>query len=98
MTQYHVVVASQDEVYTWHYRTPVSKLTSISHNALRQSDGRERIFHIDTSLDEVPPQIPQHYVRPTLDDVEKDPASVDPIVAMCANTTVLYVARSSGSF
>ncbi len=30
MTSYHVIVASKTNVYVWQYRTPVSKLTSVS--------------------------------------------------------------------
>jgi len=33
MTDYHVIVASEELIYIWQYRTPVSKLTSDSGSA-----------------------------------------------------------------
>ncbi len=30
MTEYHVIVANNELVYVWQYRTPVTKLTSIA--------------------------------------------------------------------
>lgn len=30
MTPYHVIVASNDHIYVWQYRSPVAKLTSVS--------------------------------------------------------------------
>jgi len=50
MTQYHVVVASEEIAYVWQYRTPVSKLTSLdqgTHSLRREGGSRERMFHID---------------------------------------------------
>ena len=55
MTQYHVIVASEECAYVWQYRTPVSKLTSLDQSSssgghsLRHREGgsRERMFHID---------------------------------------------------
>lgn len=49
MTDFHIIAANEDQIYVWHYRTSVSKLTSVetSTSSLRRKDGRERIFHID---------------------------------------------------
>ena len=48
MTGTHVVVASDDVIYVWQYRTMMSKLTSASEGTgLRKQSGRERIFHVD---------------------------------------------------
>jgi WD repeat-containing protein 35 len=50
MTQYHVIVCSEELVYIWQYRTPASKLTSVDTDvsaSVRRKDGRERVFHID---------------------------------------------------
>lgn len=95
MTQYHVIVTSNDEVYYWQYRTPASKLTSISKNLLRQKDGRERIFHIDAQLDDVPAQEPEKYIRPYIGD-DDITLGEDHITAICATTSFLLVARGSG--
>ena len=54
MTNYHVIVASDNTVYCWQYRTPVSKLTSLdadSGSSLRRREGREIVFHIDDTPD-----------------------------------------------
>ena len=49
ITAHHVVAASADFVYVWHYRTLMSKLTSVDSggSSLRRKEGRERSFHID---------------------------------------------------
>ena len=47
MTPYHVAVASMDTLYVWHYRTQVSRLTSVDSNTLRRKEGRERIFQLE---------------------------------------------------
>ena len=54
MTPYHVIVASNEMVYVWQYRTPVDKLTSIRgakgfHTGSKET--REQSFHIDDDPD-----------------------------------------------
>lgn len=93
MTKYHVIAASDTEVYTWQYRTPVSKLTSIaaeSKSAFRRKDGRERIFHIEDSVD-TPPCDASKYQ--SMKHIEVD----DPITCVCASEHYLFVARASGT-
>jgi WD repeat-containing protein 35 len=48
MTPFHVAIASSDTLYVWHYRTQVSRLTSVdTSNTLRRKEGRERIFQLE---------------------------------------------------
>ena len=74
MTPYHVIVASNELVYVWQYRTPVTKLTSVgggqgggaasasasaqSQAAPKRKEGREGVFHVDFPADRVSPNNP----------------------------------------
>jgi WD repeat-containing protein 35 len=97
MTQYHVVVASEEIAYVWQYRTPVSKLTSLdqgTHSLRREGGSRERMFHIDDqginegdTIGKKMNDFDHHNIRPTND-------------AMCciaSNTKYLLIGRESGT-
>jgi len=95
MTKYHVIVASDESVYVWQYRTPVSKLTSLdTGSGLRRKDGRERIFHIDDSgyggEDRIGQKVSEY------DAIRARPTS-DEVCAITANAKYLVVGRSSGT-
>jgi WD repeat-containing protein 35 len=53
MTPFHVAVASSDMLYVWHYRTQVSRLTSVDSNVLRRKEGRERVFYVESAQGEI---------------------------------------------
>lgn len=65
MTEQHVIAASEDLVYVWHYRPSISsKLTSADEGAskaggsamvnLRKKQDKERVFHVDDPPHELP--------------------------------------------
>eukprot|EP01052_Picozoa_sp_SAG31_P004074 SAG31_NODE_165_length_21701_cov_9.786409_6_plen_468_part_00 len=90
MTETHVVVASDDVIYVWQYRTMMSKLTSASEGSgLRRQGGRERIFHVD--------DIP---TASNAVEVSKfkmpEQATADPICCVAASSTTMIVGRQSG--
>ena len=97
MTQYHVIVVSDAEVYIWQYRTLVSKLTSItpemddSNTALRAFDARERMFHIEDM-----PRVPPSDVTGFRSRYNPEYPEDNPISAVCASGSVLLIARSGG--
>jgi WD repeat-containing protein 35 len=84
MTPYHIIAASDDQIYVWHYRSSVSKLTSVdSSGSLRRREGRERVFHIDDTSSSAAGGA--H--RPT----------ADAIAAISASQRYLVVGRESGA-
>jgi hypothetical protein len=46
MNKTHVIVASEDTVYYWQYRSQHSKLTSLESEKKKKS-GKENVFHIE---------------------------------------------------
>lgn len=46
MNKTHVIVASEDVVYYWEYRSQYSKLTSLESEKKKKT-GKENIFHIE---------------------------------------------------
>ena len=90
ITKYHVIVASEEVVYVWQYRTAVSKLTSYESSggalAIRKKEGRERTFHIS----DVPQPEGVPLTHPTGD-------TDDTITCICANEECLLVGRESGT-
>jgi len=94
MTQYHVVVASEEVVYIWQYRTPVSKLTSVDADgtaSMRRKEGRERMFHVDDKV------IQEDNAKDG--DAKQSPPNMptnDPACAICASDKCLLVGRESG--
>lgn len=85
MTEFHVIVASTEQVYVWQYRTPVSKLTSLTKNtaASRLKDGREHIFHIDEVNN--------------ITGTASNRGTNDPICCVTASKNALIIGRTSGS-
>eukprot|EP00238_Polyblepharides_amylifera_P008608 CAMPEP_0196598138 /NCGR_PEP_ID=MMETSP1081-20130531/94147_1 /TAXON_ID=36882 /ORGANISM="Pyramimonas amylifera, Strain CCMP720" /LENGTH=1154 /DNA_ID=CAMNT_0041923789 /DNA_START=199 /DNA_END=3663 /DNA_ORIENTATION=- len=94
MTQYHVIVASEELIYIWQYRTPVSKLTSVDaegSSSLRRKEGRERIFHVDDK------QVTEENLVGIGDKLRSGSlATNDPACAVCASDKCLLVGRESG--
>ena len=72
-----MVAASADFVYVWHYRTLMSKLTSVDSggSSLRRKEGRERSFHIDDT---------QSLAAEPMTAVRGREPSNDPIIAIAA--------------
>jgi len=89
MTPYHVIVASNEMVNVWQYRTPVSKLTSLraGKGGARLKDDRETSFHIDDQ-----PVVGKKSVPKT----PGGRATQDPICCLAASQTTLIVGRASG--
>ena len=94
MTPCHVVVASDDMLYVWQYRTQVSKLTTLdggggfswpSHFGLRRKEGRERTFHIDELPDGTGEALSSHG------------GPSDAICCVAASDRCLIVGRESGT-
>jgi WD repeat-containing protein 35 len=85
MTPYHVVAASESSVYTWQYRTLVSKLTSVDTSALNvnREKGRERVFHIDSRSTAEEPIMDGGKIRAPLG------ATNDPVCTVAASTKVI---------
>ena len=102
MTQYHVIVASEECAYVWQYRTPVSKLTSLDQSSssgghsLRHREGgsRERMFHIDdTGVNEG-----DTIGRKLTDfDIANVRPTDDPMCCIASNTKFLLIGRESGT-
>lgn len=89
MTPFHVAIASTDTLYVWHYRTQVSRLTSIDSNTLRRKEGRERIFQLEDQT-----------VTGNGDFINNNNNSNNnnggSICALCTSTKYLLVARENG--
>ncbi|KAK3238460.1 WD repeat-containing protein 35 [Cymbomonas tetramitiformis] len=93
MTQYHVIVASEEVVYIWQYRTPVAKLTSVDVDgtaSMRRKDGRERVFHIDDKVIHDEPATASEKLRAPSNSTN------DPVCAICASDKCLLLGRESG--
>ena len=80
-----MVAASADFVYVWHYRTLMSKLTSVDSggSSLRRKEGRERSFHIDDT--------PSAMNAEAVAVVAGREPSADPIVAVAASASCLLL-------
>ena len=94
MTTQHIIVASDTMVYVWHYRTAVSKLTSVvSAKSHQRREGRERAFRIDdTSARDILPSFEAG------GDDGYGAASAetsDPVCCLCASDKLLIIGRSS---
>jgi WD repeat-containing protein 35 len=90
MTETHVVLASDDVIYVWQYRTMVSKLTSASEGTgLRRQSGRERIFHVDDMPTSSNAVEVSKFKKPDQD-------TTDPICCVAVSATALIVGRQSG--
>lgn len=89
MTEHHVIVASNEQVYVWQYRNPVSKLASNRGAKGFQStrtEGRETVFHIDGT-----PNLGQ-----TGSPTGNQPTN-DIICAITASNNCLVIGRASGT-
>jgi len=91
MTSQHVIVASNEVVYVWQYRTGGPKMLSADSAAmaqLRRKDGREKMWHID----DVPAM-----VAGGLERIQSHEATTDAICALCGSEKLMMVARESGT-
>ncbi|XP_056151968.1 WD repeat-containing protein 35 [Lampris incognitus] len=90
MTKTHVIAASKEAFYTWQYRV-AKKLTALEINqvARTRKEGRERVFHIDSS--------PSGANEGGLDFAKAKTASEDPICCVTATDKTLIVGRESGT-
>jgi WD repeat-containing protein 35 len=95
MSKQHIVVASEDTVYVWQYRTQVSKLTSMDQQLeadkmLGRKDSRERVFHID--------EFPSASTATGFDKyVPSASPTSDAVCSVAASDTCLVVGRESGT-
>jgi len=87
MNKTHVVVCSEETVYTWQYRSQVSKLLSL--DATKRKIGREVIFHVDETPSASVNYDPSKYSRQAR-------ASRDPIACVTSGDGFLLVGRTSG--
>ena len=92
MTPMHVIVASRSMVYVWQYSaTGVTAIgaagdaASSAMAALRRTEGRERVFHIDDGSG-----------SGTGAGAEHMPPSQDPITCLEALPEALFIGRASG--
>eukprot|EP00735_Rhodelphis_limneticus_P010276 TRINITY_DN29_c0_g1::TRINITY_DN29_c0_g1_i1::g.14869::m.14869 TRINITY_DN29_c0_g1::TRINITY_DN29_c0_g1_i1::g.14869 ORF type:complete len:1186 (-),score=401.47,sp/A6N6J5/WDR35_RAT/54.58/0.0,Coatomer_WDAD/PF04053.9/9.8e-05,Coatomer_WDAD/PF04053.9/15,WD40/PF00400.27/9.4,WD40/PF00400.27/7,WD40/PF00400.27/31,WD40/PF00400.27/2.5e+02,WD40/PF00400.27/6.1e+03,WD40/PF00400.27/1.8e+03,eIF2A/PF08662.6/0.00014,eIF2A/PF08662.6/4.8e+02,Clathrin/PF00637.15/2.1e+02,Clathrin/PF00637.15/9.7,Clathrin/PF00637.15/0.0027 len=89
MSHTHVIVASEDVVYVWQFRTLISKLTSVGDAAIRRDKGRERVFHID--------ELPSASTGGFEKFKKPENPTNDTIAGLCASDKYLVVARESGT-
>ncbi|KAI8828138.1 hypothetical protein BJ741DRAFT_627188 [Chytriomyces cf. hyalinus JEL632] len=93
ITKTHVVVASNDAVFSWQFRMPPKKSGALE--VIRKKEGglKDRMFHIDDVGDVVNAEIP-------LLDLEnhKSRATSDPIACIAVSDSLLLIARQSGTF
>ncbi|KAI9362064.1 hypothetical protein DFJ73DRAFT_11110 [Zopfochytrium polystomum] len=91
MNKTHVVAASADIVFTWHFRVPTKK--SGAFDVIRRKEAlRERYFHID----DVPTINTGSDLAP-LTDIQMKQGTMDPITSICAADGHLYIGRQTGS-
>lgn len=90
MTAGHVVAASKEAFYTWHYKT-TKKFNSIEMNQTiqRKRDGTEKMFHID--------DVPSGAGEGILDPKKAKAPTQDPICCICASEKMVIVGRESGT-
>ncbi|CAH8435334.1 unnamed protein product [Heterobilharzia americana] len=108
MTANQIILVNKSFIYAWQCFTPKQILdlgSAFTSSSLRQRDGIERLYHIDTvsmktstSLDDdnIVPSVLQTGVNW---DILKQPASSDPIctITVSQSTRRLFIARESGS-
>eukprot|EP01116_Phalansterium_solitarium_P021577 TRINITY_DN6773_c0_g1_i3.p1 TRINITY_DN6773_c0_g1~~TRINITY_DN6773_c0_g1_i3.p1 ORF type:complete len:1019 (-),score=496.25 TRINITY_DN6773_c0_g1_i3:92-3148(-) len=95
MTGHHVVVASEDYVYVWQYR---SMLTSadpkVMAGASLRKDGKDKMFHIDDLGIQDPKQSDKNVAKRAK---EQYGLTTDPICCTALSARYLVVGRESGN-
>ncbi|XP_035465888.1 WD repeat-containing protein 35 isoform X2 [Scophthalmus maximus] len=89
MTKTHVIAASKEAFYLWQYRV-AKKLTALEINQVTKTkkEGRERVYHIDSSPSAANDNSPDFSKAST--------ATRDPICCITATDKTLIVGRESG--
>ena len=88
MNRTHVIIASEEIVYFWQYRSQHSKLISLEQQR-KQKQGKENAFHIDESPKEDSIYDREKWVKPDL-------TTSDPISAVASGPNSFIIGRSSG--
>ncbi|XP_075964142.1 WD repeat-containing protein 35 [Anarhichas minor] len=90
MTKTHVIAASKEAFYLWQYRV-AKKLTALEINQVTRTkkEGRERVYHIDSSPSAASDSSP--------DFAKAFTATRDPICCITATDKTLIVGRESGT-
>ncbi|GAB1603121.1 repeat-containing 35-like isoform X2 [Argonauta hians] len=88
MTKTHVIMASREAFYLWHFKNP-KKATSLLISSSKKSR-RERLYHIDSEPN------PASSQGDIIDFSATFQETNDPICCMCASENVLIIARISG--
>lgn len=88
MNKTHVIIASNDVIYYWQYRTLNSKMLSLEKDK-KQKAGKENAFHVDQSPKEDAIYDYTSWVKPSI-------TTHDPISAIAAGPNSFIVGRGSG--
>lgn len=86
MNKTHVIIASDDIIYYWQYRTQHSKM---SLETQKQKSGKENAYHVDQAPKEDAIYDREKWVKPSI-------TTQDPISAIAAGPNSFIVGRSSG--
>ena len=87
MSKTHVIIASDDVVYYWHYRQKNSNVMALEGS--RKKTGKENAFHIDEQPKTDGVYDSKNWVKPDL-------TCEDPISAIAASTDAFLIGRVSG--
>jgi WD repeat-containing protein 35 len=94
LTAFHAIIASDDQVFVWQYRSRAPKVSGSSASSeLRRSVGKERVFHIDDNLAADGRGAVSRSAESTSVSAR---STADPITAIAATTKMLLVGRASG--
>jgi WD repeat-containing protein 35 len=97
MTQQHVIIASDEQVVVWQYRSRVRRMAGVSVAAgLRQVQGKVRTFHIDDDLAVDGRRAEPGSASGSGSGLAVGAATTDPITCVAASAKILLVGRASG--
>jgi len=91
MTEFHVIVASEEVIYVWQYRTGGPKIVSADSAALaqlRRKDGREKMWHVD--------DMPSASLAGGLERIMAHEQTKDFVCSVSGSEKLLLVGRESG--
>jgi WD repeat-containing protein 35 len=89
MNQTHVIVASEDVVYFWQYRSSHSKVQSLEQEK-KKKQGKENAFHIEELPNANSIYDKESWIKPDL-------GSTDLICSIAAGPESFIVGRQSGT-
>jgi WD repeat-containing protein 35 len=88
MNKTHIIVASDDVVYFWQYRSAHAKLVSLESRSAKS--GKENVFHIDESPKSDMIYDRERWIKPSIE-------CTDMITSIAAGPDSFIVGRQSGS-